>query len=621
MFWVVNLIFIVFAMLATGGIISMYFLHKSEFNLISMITISMVMSFLTVPVLFMLNIILQGVIFGSSLMLPLLLSAILLASFVIAYLKRLRHLTFPKFPSCLGNLDPYYMILTILVVITVIIDGYPLRDKWFGGDYSRHLGWANQLLIGKTLPYRFYKGMPTDYPWLFSATLAFMSRLTSVPPTEAYMYLTLIQVVLTPLSAFILTNEITKNKSASLFASFFVSLSGPMDIMKIILGGYEGPPLMNYFPISAIMNVAPVYPRDLAIPFFLTFLCVLHRAISAEKTRLYVYCGLLMGITSLLHDILFIFMCALLLVLVIISRVRVRLLVTALSAIPLISLYYIPFLLDWIRLGTTPQGVLMTEYVFSALDIVYVFGFSIPFGIYGVWLLRERIPIGKIGLLLSIGFTSFSTGNWLHSLPGYLSITFRLHRWLHILYLFLSIFSAYGLSELFYSIRKRRKLPAVLILLLVLISGILSTYGYSKSIEELYSKPGYVEIYRTIEDPNNIVSVLKEVITKDDVLLAPPRMSEIIWSLTGVDVVYVNNTRSIWLSFGTIVPQEQRRIDVERVYQGNLSSVYLSELLSKYEVTIFVCEAKEDAMLGKSYELIAHGTWIDKKSYSIYRVR
>jgi len=582
--------------------------------------------FMELPLLtFLLNLILMGQVLSNPAYVRVLFIAFVLTSVFSIFWKDIRLLVYSRGMECRAHLRTWRSTLDLYKLIDgydiglVILIGTALALAFFpelvgaifilgrgGGDYSLHIGWANQLIIGKTLPYNCYSDAPNYYPWLFHATLSFFAQLFLINAMEAYSILDFSLIMALPLSIYIFASYVTKgNKKIGLISAYFATLSGGFDWFELLGISPPRPDVVTPSPLfqlmqlnSSVMNIAPTYPREVAIPVIAVFLYLLCRAFKEGGKIFYFNAGILMGFMALLHVNGFMLSISVTIVLAMFLSIRklrkdlYGVLITILISISLASLFYFPFVLNYLEFGGLVSTTLMKPRFYSLYELFYAFGFVSVYSLFGIAVLLRRRDLKEmpwqvllIALGVAIGFSSLGVLEENFELFGAVGPVFRAHRFYLILPVFLAVFSATGFEKTLSICRTRRnrKVALGLIIVVTILLGLYSPVKWSLYIKDTYHKvsPGYF-------DENTIFSLTKRNISCNDVVFAPPAISKLIWALTGVDVVWVSRPIP-WRNINqSIFSQEERTEDTNRIYKGPFDPEQFENTLKKYGVTFYI---------------------------------
>ena len=183
------------------------------------------------------------------------------------------------------------------------------------GDAVLHAGWAEQLINGESTPSAPLTGdIPNYYPWLFHSLLALVTHLT--PGAHALLGLAalhLLQVIGMAASLFgigyLWAGRWAGATVAVLGAAaggWGFTVVGGLDLVTSPRadGGdaattYLGDLLLVRSYNASFMNLAPSYPRDVAIGLLAGSLFAMARAANSGRGRDYAVAGVLLGLVGL----------------------------------------------------------------------------------------------------------------------------------------------------------------------------------------------------------------------------------------------------------------------------------------------------------------------------------
>lgn len=633
-----------------GTCVLKVFFKSGKLDIIETITLSIPCFFILVLCFQLLNFCFFGKLFSSPFLLVVLLSVLL----GCIYLRNPGGV----FRVGIHKIDLYTLSLLGIILLTVAIHTLPFtvtkgRFPLFG-DIIFHMYHANQITLGYSSPEHYYSNplgvhIPTYYPWFFHAFLAFIKQCFFLNIIDAYKTITLTQIILLPLSVFTLARYLTQKVAIALLASFFTSLSGGLGWIKmfyhiIFTEGFKyvipyydvyksdtfvqttlGGLLDGLSPNSSLINIAPTYPRELALVLYVICLYLFLRGIKEQCKSSLLVCGILSGILGLLHVHTFVSIVssfALVIVFFCFKRANVKaLFITFCLIVSLALLFYIPLVIHYFEYGGIVNPTRMKEIFLPLPYVLCAWGLVSPFCVYGLWLwVRKKItmslpwPVIAIAFLPPLGIAGTRIFVALVSDRTFDTV-FRIHRWWFITYIFFSILAATGVYDLYTRFAfLRNKLYVFLLLLSGIVSPLVNAAMVSHHTRHLFWTE---EFY----NENRLLNKVQNYLKNDSVVLASNAdISVYISALTGARTMFIRNPHIRWKDIHRqFVPQEERAKDVDIFFKQDSSSVKEKEILDKYNVTHVILREDEwrDKSEIKSLRLLDQGMYSGEMYYIV----
>lgn len=269
-------------------------------------------------------------------------------------------------------------------------------------DIGFHTGWAEQLLNGQSTPTAPLTGdVPNYYPWLFHALLALVTRLT--PGGNAHLALAPVQLlqVAGAAAALFAVGYLFRGRWVGVATALLGAAAGgwgyvlirDLDLVRNPrMGGGEAATtyagdLLYVRPYNvSFLNIAPSFPRDVALALLVAVLFVLARAGRSSRPRDYVLSGLLLGLVGLTQSDAFLVGILAVGVLAALAprgeRLRIAGAVLA-PALALFSLWLVPLAVSYVRLGGFVNTTVVEPVVLPAWAILGSWGILVPLGALG----------------------------------------------------------------------------------------------------------------------------------------------------------------------------------------------------------------------------------------------
>lgn len=247
------------------------------------------------------NVITGGVVFGISIVVPLLAAGL----FVFAR----GRVSMPRGIPWL-KLLPLVAVLLAIYVVPVVINGSGVRT----GDSPWHLGWTEQLLAGEPVPTGPAPYLSRNsYPWGWHSVLATATRLVpGTTPLVAYEAMHLLIVLAIPLAAACIARRVVRASgwwaagAASLVGGFGWLLTRAPDFVMSPSDARYGADLVVASPNSVYALFPTAVPREFGLIVLGAAAMFIAWAVSSDDRRMTVAAGVVVGLVGLVSVPLFV---------------------------------------------------------------------------------------------------------------------------------------------------------------------------------------------------------------------------------------------------------------------------------------------------------------------------
>jgi hypothetical protein len=506
------------------------------------------------------------------------------------------------------------------------------------GDIAFHTGWTEQLLHGDSTPTARITGdVPNYYPWLYHALLAFVSDLT--PGGHAYTALATLQLLQAAgiAAAFFGIGQMLAGRWAGAATAVLGAAAGGwgfllVDGLDVVLpraeGGaettrYAGDLLFVRSYNVAFLNLAPPYPRDVAVALLVAALFVLARAGRSGSRFELALAGVLLGLVGLTQtDAFAVGVLTALGVAVLAPRGR-RLRTGATVLLPaaaIFALWAVPAAVSYVRLGGIVDTTLVPPVELPAWAILGAWGIVTPLAAFGA--VRAARSFGDPGVRVVVASLAAGAVAVVASslVPALLSDGFatigRAHRYWPLLALPLALLAGLGAHALGARAREWGRpaawAVAVCVLALALPSPVIASLALPT---ELTTWP---RLEQALEgDREQLLSVLARY--GDGVCAAAVPAPGPVFPYTGYRVLLYghpegreNAARIRWADiYDHIVPEDQRVRDQELLMSGTATPEQFREIVARYGLDLVVVPervASTTGFQGLSGRLIRSGS-------------
>jgi hypothetical protein len=516
-----------------------------------------------------------------------------------------------------------------------------------GGDAGLHAGWTEQLLNGESTPSGPLTGdIPNYYPWLHHALSALATHLT--PGGHAYVGATSVQLlqVLGIAAALFGIGHLFAGRWCGAATAVLAAATGGFGFvlarrLELVVdpraeGGaaatrYLGDLLYvrSYNPSFA--NLAPSYPRDVALALLAGALFALVRAARSGRARDYAVSGGLLGLVSLTQ--LDPFLVGLLAAVAVSAtapggrRLRAGAAVL-LPALALFSLWAIPIAISYVRLGGFVNTTVTTPVVLPAWAILGGWGIVTPLALVGAVRAARSLshPVVRvIGAALAAGTVALGVSALVDVAAGEGFETLgRQHRYWPLFCLPLALLAGLGVHWLATRLCERFPVAAwvvpVCALGLALPSPVIASLAVPSKI---YVSPG---LTRALEgDETHALNALSDYGSGVCAVAIPGARSA--FSYTGFRFVFYrsdrrpeNAARIRWAEiYDQIVPEAQRIRDNELLRTGSITPEQFRAIERRYGLDVVIVPVKS-ASAEAFRDLPARRVRLRSEQYVLYGV-
>jgi hypothetical protein len=272
-----------------------------------------------------------------------------------------------------------------------------------GGDIAFHTGWTEQLLHGEPAPTAPITGdVPNYYPWLYHALLALVTDLT--PGGQAYVGLGALHLLQTVgiAAAFLGIGHLLAGRWAGAATAVLGAAAGGfgfflVDGLDLVVDPradngadatrYAGDLLFVRSYNVSFLNLAPPYPRDVAVALLVAALFLLARAGRSGSRWEYALAGALLGLVGLTQtDAFAVGLLTAVGVAFVAPRGR-RMSTGALILVPaaaVFALWAVPIAVSYVRLGGFVDTTVLPPIELPAWAILGAWGIVTPLAAVGM---------------------------------------------------------------------------------------------------------------------------------------------------------------------------------------------------------------------------------------------
>ena len=507
-------------------------------------------------------------------------------------------------------------LLVVLVWGSPVFRLLPLAS---GGDITFHAGWTEQLLNGQPLPTAPVTGdVPNYYPWLYHALLALATHLT--PGGHAYLGLTplhLLQALGAGAALFGLGHALA-GRWAGAATAVLGAVAGGWGFRFVgglvlvtdprVNGGedatrYAGDLLFTRSYNVSFANLAPSYPRDVALVLLIAALFLLARAARAGRTWELVAAGVLLGLVGLTQtDAFFVGILAAAFVTLLVARGR-RLRTGAAVLVPalaLFSLWALPVAVSYVRLGGFVDTTVVQPVVLPAWAILGAWGIVTPLAAVGAVRAGRSFSDPAVRVVVAVLAASGLAVLASSLLPAILDEGFetigRAHRYWPLLSLSLAILGGLGIhwigSALSEHSRAAAAASAICVVALALPSPLVASLALPAE------KPPPPDLQRALRgDRRHPLNALARY--GDGVCAASAPEPARAFSYTGYrflrfgdPLVRENSARIRWAEiYEHIVPEEERVRDEASLEHRSSTPTDVRGITHRYDLDVVVLPA------------------------------
>lgn len=343
------------------------------------------------------------------------------------------------------------------------------------GDIPGHVGWAMQILDGETTPSASVTGyVPNYYPWLYHAMLALLAQFSM--GGRAYDALGPLQFLLvsgTILALFGIGMSFTGRWLTGAGAALFGGIAGGLGFVRLhhidlVVNprGHGGQNALKYLGDLLFLRsynvsfaqLAPPFPRDVALLLLIGFMLLLVYALRHRSTSMLIGAGALAGASGLAGGESFITAMGIAAVVWLLPPAGLRrrrvFLALLVPAVAVYCIWLVPTFVSYLRYHGFANITRVGPVVLTPVAILVGWGLATPFGAYGFarWFPRIRRDPALRVIVMLMAVTAFiliiagfvpKTGPF----RGFMTLT-RQHRYWPLFELGIALWAAIGLSDL-----------------------------------------------------------------------------------------------------------------------------------------------------------------------------
>jgi hypothetical protein len=484
------------------------------------------------------------------------------------------------------------------------------------GDASLHAAWAEQLINGEATPSGSLTGdIPNYYPWLYHGLLALITHLSPGGHTLIGLApLHLLQVLGMAAALFGIGHLFAGRWAGASVAVLGAATGGwgwtvvgGLDLVTNprANGGadattYLGDLLLVRSYNASFANLAPSFPRDVALALLAGALFAMARAARSGLLRDYAIAGVVLGLVGLTQTDSFVvgLLTAPLLAAVAPRGRRLRTAAALLlPALALFAVWAVPLAVSYVRLGGFVDTTIVGPIVLPAWAIFGAWGIVVPFALAGTYrafrslghpvvrVIAASLAAAAIVLTVSILVSGIVD-------EGFETLG-RQHRYWPLLCLPLGILAGLGAHWLGSLLRERSSVAAwalgACVLGLAFPSPIIASLALPKAF------PGSLSLTRALEgDPDEALNAVSDY--GDGICDAAVPRPLLFYSYTGFHFLVVPNDRRVendarirWTDiYQHIVPQHERLRDDDLLMGGSASPEEFDQIVQRYGLDIIV---------------------------------
>lgn len=517
------------------------------------------------------------------------------------------------------------ILFLISIFIVIIYCGYisirPLLiSPLLLGDYLFHIMYSRQFLNGFTNSHLPYQGFSNTYPFLVHTTIAFIKQLFDIHIFDAYYILVFLHSFLLPSVIILLGNKIFRKYWVTLLLLIFVVLNGGLKFVRRESWYYN-----TAMQISAVSHL----PRQIIVSFFPLFVYLMFKLDEESKNSFFrIFSGIILGLSGVIHGNIFFYLVLLVIINILMNfkdKVSVKNFIYILILAFLITApFYLPLLYSMFIQNSVNLAVQKGN-----TAILNIERFLTQYSIIGIMAIFNFTSINKmrfkkiwinifIALLIIFIVTTFAFLLIKDRDPTW---PWRQHRYGPIFCIFLSIFSVFSIYKLIFN--KNVLVKSILIFLIILVVFISIGNVLDQSNWRCKLCLNSRNDAQILRDKDNIVNVVLGEANKNDVILAPSSVSNLIPYYVGLDLAFVGNeilyvSQSDYPSF-----QADREKEVNLIYQEKMKKDDLKEFLIKTNVSLLLAfeEDRQKFDLVEFLEYCCRGKWVNSKDLLVYKVK
>jgi hypothetical protein len=513
------------------------------------------------------------------------------------------------------------LVAVAVALLVALVWGSPvfrLLPVTVPGDAALHAGWAEQLVNGESTPSASLTGdVPNYYPWLYHGALALVTHLT--PGSHALIGLAplhIVQVIGMAASLFGI-GYLFAGRWAGAAVAVLGSAAGGWGF--VVVGGldlvtnpraeggaaataYLGDLLLVRSHNASFANLAPTFPRDVALALLAGALFAMARAARSGRGRDYVIVSVVLGMVGLTQTDAFV-VGLLAAALHAASAPGGRRLRTAaallLPALALFSLWAVPLAVSYLRLGGFVDTTVADPVVLPAWAILGSWGIVTPLAFVGA--IRAARSLGEpvvrvLAAVLAAAAIVLAASLLASGLVGEgFEAVARQHRYWPLFCLPLGILAGLGAHWLGTLLWERSRAAAWVGAACVVGLAVPSPVIASLALPAVF--PGSPSARALEGDPDQALNALSEY--GDGICAAAVPRPLLSFSHTGFRFLVVpsswreeNDARIRWAEiYDHIVPQEQRVRDDELLMSGTATPEQFATIVERYGLDVVVVPA------------------------------
>ena len=547
-----------------------------------------------------------GLVFGSATAVRLVVLAAAVALLARALVRRARRTSGPPGDRQALGLGVATSVLAVLAWFSPLLRSFPIATS---GDVRLHSGWTGQLLNGESIPSSPLTGdVPNYYPWLYHALLAAVTHVTpGGHPVGALAPMQILQVAGVSAALYGVGYQLagrwagcaTGLLGAAAGGWGFFLARGPELVVDPRTDGGEGATLYAGDLLrvrsynASFANLAPPYPRDVAIALLIAFLLLLIRAARTGRLRDYAIASFLLGLVGLTQTDAFLVGLATALFAAMLASGR-RLKTSGAALLPALLVFGLwagPVAVSYFRLGGFVDTTVVTPVELPLWAILGSWGIVTPLAAIGIfWAMRARRDAAVKVVLALLGASAIVLVASA-IVPALLGEGFetigRQHRYWPLLCLALAIVGGLGAHGLGVLIRRRSRaavwVACAAVVALALPSPLLASWALPTRVQ---ISP---DVTRALQGKHR--SALAALASYGDgaCAVAAPE-SWRTFSYTGFHLLRIgqpevnpNAARIRWADiYEHIVPESQRVRDDELLASGRISAEEFRLIAARY---------------------------------------
>jgi hypothetical protein len=495
------------------------------------------------------------------------------------------------------TIDAAAWLAVALVLVAMVVWGTPVFRMLplpSGGDISLHAPWASQLMNGEPTPAAAITGpIPNYYPWMFHVVLALVSRLT--PGGRAIHGLAPLQLVLLAcavLTLFDLGRVIGRRTSAGASAALLGALAGGFGF--VLLRGidlvtqprieplrYMGDLLYKRSYNASFLNLVPPFPRDLS---FLLMLGALLLFVLAQRERSIgrmIWCGVVLGCSGLAGAESFVVGTGTMVAMAVVGgplpRAR-QAAATLLPALAVYSLWLVPQVLDYLRLGGYLNLTVVGLVALPPAAILVSWGLVTPLSVLGAvrWgpLVRHDDAVRLVVALTVVAGACVVASGLVPRLFGdAFSALGKAHRYWPLLFCGLALVAALGASDLIEWARRAHAAAGIALFAAMVVLAIPSPVAASLAVPRSTGTGEGLFPPAARGDPRAALNLIAPAVGGRCVIATPLWVDTPVWTYTGYRMVMYtwsiehpgNLARIRWADIYEHTTPERKRMHDNRI--------------------------------------------------------